>query len=66
MNLLGRHEREAFIQVKTHLVTKDAFGPGAGAVGLGDTVAVHVLHEVFVLAANGAHKGIYVNKLARV
>ena len=60
MNLLGGHQREAFIQVKAHLITKHAFGAGAGAVGLGNAVVVHVLHEVFVLTANGAHKGILV------
>ncbi len=57
MNFFGGHQREAFIEVKTHLVAKHASGACASAVGLGNAMCSHVLHEIFVLAANGAHKG---------
>ncbi len=57
VNLFGGHEREAFVQIETHLVAKHALGARAGAIGLGNTLAGHVLHEVFVLTADGAHKG---------
>lgn len=63
MNLFGGDQREAFVQVKAHLVTKHAFGARASAVCFGNAVAVHVLHEVFVLAADGAHKGNLVKTL---
>jgi len=57
VNFLGGHQREAFVQIEAHLVAKHAFGACAGAVGFGNAVAVHMLHEVFVLAAGRAHKG---------
>jgi len=60
MNLFGGHQREAFIEVKTHLVAKHALCACASAVGLGNAVRGYMLHEVFVLTANGAHKGILV------
>jgi len=63
VNLFGGDQREAFVQVKAHLVTKHAFGARASAVCFGNAVAVHVLHEVFVLAADGAHKGNLVKTL---
>ena len=56
VNLFGGDQREAFVQVKAHLVAKHAFGTGASAVCFGNAVVVHMLHEVFVLAAGGAHK----------
>lgn len=56
MDLLGGDQREAFVQIKPHLVAKHAFGAGAGAVGLGNALVVNVLHEVFVLAAGRAHE----------
>ena len=34
VHLLGGHQREAFVQIKTHLVAKHALGAGAGAIGL--------------------------------
>ncbi len=66
VNLLSGDQRKAFVQIKTHLITKNAFGASAGAVGFGNTVVVHVLHEVFVLAADGAHKGNSVKNSDRV
>ncbi len=57
VDLFGGDEWEAFVQVKAHLVAKHAFGAGARAVGLGNAVAVHMLHEIFVLTTGGAHKG---------
>lgn len=60
MDFFGRHQWETFAQIKSHLIAKHAFGPGTGAVGLGNTVFVYVLHEIFVLAADGAHKGMSV------
>ena len=58
VNFFCRDQREAFIQVKPHLVAKHALGARASAVGFGNAVLVHVLHEIFVLAADGTHKGI--------
>jgi hypothetical protein len=56
MHLLGGDQRKAFVQIETHLVTKHAFGTGPCAVGFLHAMCVDVLHEVFVLAANGAWK----------
>jgi len=56
VNLFGGDQRKTFVQVKAHLVTKHAFGTRASAVCFGNAVAIHVLHEVFVLAADRAHK----------
>jgi hypothetical protein len=39
------------------LVPKHALGARTGAVGLSHALRGHVLHEVFVLTADGAHKG---------
>ncbi len=63
VNLFGGDQRKALVQVKAHLVTKHAFGARACAICFGNAVAVHVLHEVFVLAADGAHKGNLVKTL---
>jgi hypothetical protein len=41
-------------------VAKHALCACASAVGLGNAVCGYMLHEVFVLTANGAHKGILV------
>jgi hypothetical protein len=57
MNFLGRDQRKTFVEVKAHLVAKHALGTRSSAVGLGYAMAGHVLHEVFVLTANGAHRG---------
>ena len=54
MDFLGRDQREAFGQVEAHLVAEHAAGAGAGAVGLGGAMRVHMAHEVFVLGADGA------------
>ena len=56
VHLLAGDQRKAFVQIETHLVTKHAFGARAGAVGFLHAMCVDVLHEVFVLAANGAWK----------
>ncbi len=60
VDLFRGDEGKAFVQVKSHLVTKHAFGTCAGAIGLGNPMVVHVLHEIFVLTADGAHKGNWV------
>ena len=57
MNLFGGHQWKAFIQIKAHLVAENAFGACARAVGFGNTMGVDVLHKIFVLAADGAHRG---------
>jgi hypothetical protein len=57
MHFFGGDQRKAFVQVEAHLVTKDAFGTCSGAIGLGNPVVIHVLHEIFVLTADGTHKG---------
>ncbi len=56
MNLFGGHQWKAFVEVKTHLVAKHALGARTGAVSLRNAMAGHVLHEIFVLTANGAHR----------
>lgn len=60
MNLFGGDQRKTFVQVKPHLIAKHAFGTGTGAIGFDNPMVVHVLHEIFVLAADGAHKGNWV------
>lgn len=60
MYLFGGHQRKTFVQIKAHLVAKDTLGTRACAVGFGNAMASHMLHEVFVLAAYGAHKGNWV------
>ena len=57
VNLFGGHQRKALVKVKAHLVAKHALGARACAVGFGNAVGIHVLHEVFVLTADRAHKG---------
>ena len=57
VDLFRGDERKAFVLVKSHLVTKHAFGACTCAVSLCYAVFVHVLHEIFVLTADGAHKG---------
>jgi hypothetical protein len=63
MNLFGSDQWKAFGKVKAHLVAKHAFGASPCAVGFRYAVGIHVLHEVFVLAASRAHKGNSLNKL---
>jgi hypothetical protein len=46
------------VKIEAHLVAKHALRARARAVGLGHALADHVLHEIFVLAADGAHKGL--------
>ena len=53
MHLLGGDQREALVQVKTHLVTKDAGGTGTGAVRLDHTLRESMAQQVFVLLADG-------------
>jgi hypothetical protein len=57
VNLLGGDQRKPIVQIEAHLMAKHALGARAGAVGFSNTVIGHVLHEIFILAANGAHKG---------
>lgn len=52
MHLLGRYQGEAFVEVKTCLVTKDAFGASSGAIGFENTLGVHVAQKIFVLSLN--------------
>jgi hypothetical protein len=54
MYFLGGDQWKAFIQIKAHLVPKHAGGASACAIGLEDTMVVHVAHEIFVLRAYGA------------
>jgi hypothetical protein len=54
MNLFGGDQRKAFVEVKAHLVAKNAGGAGAGSVGFEDAMVVDMAHEIFVLRANGA------------
>jgi hypothetical protein len=49
VHLLGRDQRKALFQIKPHLIAKHAFGTGASAVCLEDTMGVNVAHEIFVL-----------------
>ncbi len=60
VHFFGGDKRETLVQVKSHLVTEHAFGASTGAVCLSNPMGVHVLHEIFVLAADGAHKGNWV------
>ena len=53
IHLFGGDQRKALVQVKAHLVAKHALGAGAGAVGLENTVGVHMAQQVFVLGADG-------------
>ena len=57
VHLLGGDQREAFIEVKAHLIAKHAARTRAGAVGLGCTMLEHMAHKGFVLAAHGAQVG---------
>ena len=57
VNLFGGDQRKAFVQIKTHLIAKHAFGASAGTVGFVHAVRVDVLHEVFVLTADRAVQG---------
>ncbi len=50
MQLLGRDQREAFLQIKTHLVTENRARAGAGTVGFGRAMLIHMAHEIEVLA----------------
>jgi hypothetical protein len=56
VDCLGRDQREAFGQIKPHLVAKNALGARARAVCFSNTVGVDVLHKIFVLASDGAHE----------
>ncbi len=55
--LFRSHQRKTFVQVEAHLVAKHALRARAGAVSLSHALCGHVLHEIFVLTADGAHKG---------
>ena len=56
-NLLGRDQRETLLKVKAHLVAEHAARAGAGAVAFLYAIRIHMAHEVFVLAADGAGAG---------
>jgi len=62
----GGDQRKTFAQIKAHLVAKHALGARASAVRLSNAMLGYVLHQIFVLAANRAHKGNSVNKLTQV
>ena len=49
VKFLGRHQRETFLQVKTHLVAKYAKGTGSGTVMLLGTSLQNMLHQIEVL-----------------
>ena len=46
MYLFGRHQREAFGQVKAHLMTKHRACAGSGTIGFIGAVFVHMAHKV--------------------
>ena len=50
MQLLGGHQWEAFLQIKTHLITEDRARARASAVSLDGAMFVHMAHEIEVLA----------------
>ena len=52
VNLLGCHQRKAFVEVETHLVAKNTFGTGTSAICLEDALRVDMTHEIFVLGAD--------------
>jgi len=54
VDLFGGDQREAFRQVKAHLVAKHAARAGARAIGFEHARGVDVAHEIFELAAHGA------------
>ena len=43
------YKLQAVAQVKAHLVVKNTFGAGAGAVSLVYALGKHMAHKVFVL-----------------
>ena len=49
VQFLGRNQREAFLQVKTHLVAKYAKSTGAGTIMLLSTGLQNMLHQIEVL-----------------
>ena len=49
MTALGRHQRESFLQVKTHLVAEDRDGAGTGAVIFLRALGEHFLHQIKIL-----------------
>jgi len=58
-DLFGGHQRKTFVQVKTHLVAKNAAGAGTGTVTFLHARGVHMAHKVFILAADGAGRGVH-------
>jgi hypothetical protein len=57
VHFFGRDQREAFVQIEAHLMAKDAFGACSCAISFGYAMGIDVLHEIFVLTANGTHEG---------
>ena len=49
VDLFRRDKRKTLRKVETHLVTEDALGPGAGAVGFGDAVLLDGAKKIEVL-----------------
>ncbi len=49
MQLLGSDEREALVEVETHLVAEHRFGAGAGAIGFHHSVVEYMLKKVEIL-----------------
>jgi hypothetical protein len=56
MDFFSRDQRKTFVQIEAHLVAKNAFGARARAVCFGNAMGVDVLHKIFVLATDRAHK----------
>jgi hypothetical protein len=50
MQLFSRDQREAFLQIKPHLIAENGTRTGAGAIGLGGAMVIHMAHEIEVLA----------------
>ena len=58
MHLFRGDQRKTLAQIKAHLMAKHAARASAGAVTFCHTGREDVAHEVFVLAANRAVKGL--------
>ncbi len=49
VNFFGRYHRKGLAEIESHLVTKDAFGAGTGAVSLFDSLIQDMANELQVL-----------------
>jgi hypothetical protein len=49
MQLFGRNQRKALLQIKAHLITENTDGTRAGTVLFACTIVAHMLHQIVVL-----------------